>query len=127
MNFSGHRSTARRARVSATLVAAGLAAAPVWAAETAQALGVSRDVEIEGNPSTGYSWTLDEAASTGLAGLEIESLGYRANTTGLVGAPAPFVFRVTCRAPGEAHLVFAYVGPTGARSDKTHEAWLRCA
>lgn len=126
MPISGNRSSSRRARISATLVAASLAATPVWAAPRAKALGASWEYELEGNPSTGYTWRLDEAASTGLASVEVKALGYRENTTGLVGAPAQFVFRFTCVAPGDAHLVFAYVGPTGARSDKTHEAWVRC-
>lgn len=126
MTISGHRSTSRRARLSATLVAAGLAAAPAWAAQDAHPLGSSWEVEIEGNPSTGYRWLLDEARSTGLASVEVKALGYRDSATDLLGAPALYVFRLTCLAPGEAHLVFAYVGPTGEPSDKLHETRVRC-
>ncbi|MBK8458624.1 MAG: protease inhibitor I42 family protein [Phyllobacteriaceae bacterium] len=104
----------------------GFVAFPAFAGKRTVKTGNSWEFELEGNPSTGYTWRLDEAASSGLNLVEVAALGYRENTTGLLGAPAQFVFRLTCRSPGEAHLVFLYVGPTGKRSDKTHETWVRC-
>jgi len=92
-------------------------------------LGNSWEFQFQGNPSTGYTWRLDGAASDGLALIKLESLGYRSSRKErpvVVGAPAPFLFRITCLKPGHADLWFQYVGPTGMRSPKRHEVWVRC-
>lgn len=91
-------------------------------------LGNSWEFQFEGNPSTGYTWKLDTAESSGLDLIKLESLGYvsdRKKQPGMVGTPAPFKFRVTCLAPGHADLWFDYVGPTG-RPSRRHEVWIRC-
>jgi len=94
-------------------------------------LGNSWEFQFEGNPSTGYNWQLDAAASTGLDLIKLESLGYagdgkKKKRPGMVGAPAPFKFRITCIKPGFADLWFQYIGPTGKRSPERHEVWVRC-
>jgi inhibitor of cysteine peptidase len=92
-------------------------------------IGNSWELQFEGNPSTGYTWQLDVAASNGLDLIKLESLGYassRKKRPVVVGAPAPFLFRITCLKPGSADLWFDYVGPTGKRSSKKHEVWVRC-
>ena len=92
-------------------------------------LGNSWEFQFEGNPSTGYTWQLDAAASDGLALIELQSLGYgsgKKKRPGMVGTPAPFKFRITCIKPGYADLWFEYLGPTGKRSRDRHEVWVRC-
>lgn len=81
---------------------------------------------LDGNPSTGYRWMLDEAASDEAGFLAVTLVGYKPVSTGRLGAPAPFVIRMQCKAEGEARLVFVYVGPTGTLSDERHETWVRC-
>jgi len=90
-------------------------------------LGNSWEFQFEGNPSTGYNWQLDAAASDGLDLVKLESLGYASGKKrpGMVGTPAPFKFRITCIKPGSADLWFEYVGPTGKRA-RRHEVWVRC-
>jgi inhibitor of cysteine peptidase len=91
-------------------------------------LGNSWEFELQGNPSTGYRWQLNTAASSNLLVVKVESLGYRSESRkpGMVGTPAPFVFRFTCVKAGSAQLIFDYVGPTGKHSGTPHEAWVRC-
>jgi inhibitor of cysteine peptidase len=91
-------------------------------------LGNSWEFQFEGNPSTGYTWQLDAAASDGLDLIKLESLGYASGKKrpGMVGTPAPFKFRIRCIKPGSADLWFEYVGPTGKRSRNRHEVWVRC-
>jgi predicted secreted protein len=91
-------------------------------------LGNSWEFELQGNPSTGYHWELNPTASSGLDLVKVESLGYASGSgkPGMVGAPAPFVFRLTCVKAGTAQLIFDYIGPTGKRSQDSHEAWVRC-
>ena len=91
-------------------------------------IGESQVFQFRGNPSTGYRWMLDRPSSSGLALVKLESLGYASapHKPGLVGAPAPFRFRVTCLKAGAAHLNFDYVGPTGRNSDKQQDVSVRC-
>jgi predicted secreted protein len=111
-----------------------LSTAAVWpagaAADTAHTLrlGESWVFEFRGNPSTGYRWMLDKASSSGLDLVKLESLGYASvkSKPGLVGAPAPFRFRLTCIKAGTAQLRFDYLGPTGKNSGKRQEAAVRC-
>jgi len=94
-------------------------------------VGSSSQLQFGGNPSTGYRWSLDRGASTGLGLVSVQSLGYgdgsNKNKEGhvVVGAPAPFAFRVTCVKQGTANLRFVYVGPTGKRS-KQEGVSVRC-
>ncbi|WP_158008070.1 protease inhibitor I42 family protein [Methyloceanibacter superfactus] len=120
-------------RRAATFIALGLIVTASMPADAKTQrnlrLGNSWEFQFEGNPSTGYTWQLDAAASTGLDLIELKSLGYtdgRKKRPGMVGAPAPFKFRITCTKPGYADLWFQYVGPTGKRSPERHEVWVRC-
>jgi predicted secreted protein len=93
-------------------------------------VGSSSQLKFGGNPSTGYRWRLDRGASTGLGLVKVQSLGYGGGSGKrdghvVVGAPAPFAFRVTCVKPGTANLRFVYVGPTGKRS-KQEGVSVRC-
>ena len=91
-------------------------------------LGNSWEFLLEGNPSTGYRWQLNQSQSSGLGLLKIESLGYMSaqSKPGMVGAPAPFAFRITCIKAGSARLIFDYVPPARKGSNEQHEAWVRC-
>lgn len=93
-------------------------------------VGSPWEFQLEGNPGTGYTWQLDGAASAGLEFIELKSLGYASSRKKerpvVVGAPAPFVLRLTCVKPGHADLWFVYVGPTGKRSAKRHEVRVHC-
>jgi predicted secreted protein len=127
----------RRHTLASLTVAVVILAAASWVASVpADAASTSRNLRLgnswefllEGNPSTGYRWELNQSQSTGLDLVKIESLGYVSAKAkpGLVGAPAPFAFRITCIKAGSAHLMFGYVPPTRKSSSQQHEAWVRC-
>jgi inhibitor of cysteine peptidase len=92
-------------------------------------IGEPREFQLEGNPSTGYTWQLDGAASDGLDLVELKPLGYASRKKErpvVVGAPAPFLVRLTCVKPGHADLWFVYVGPSGKRSANRQEVRVHC-
>jgi predicted secreted protein len=113
------------------VVALAAASTPAGAASgKSLKVGSSSQLQFGGNPSTGYRWKLDRGASTGLGLVKVQSLGYGGGSGKrdghvVVGAPAPFAFRVTCIKPGNANLRFTYVGPTGKRS-KQETVTVRC-
>ncbi|MEJ2377246.1 MAG: protease inhibitor I42 family protein [Pseudolabrys sp.] len=100
------------------------------AADSARNLALhhSRVFDLPGNPSTGYHWYLNRGRSTGTNVVKVDSLGYArgGHKPGLVGAPAPFRFRITCVKAGVAHLRFDYIGPTHKPSGKHHDLSVRC-
>jgi inhibitor of cysteine peptidase len=87
---------------------------------------ISYEFQFEGNPSTGYQWRLNASASKGLDIVDVESLGYGEPTSRLIGAPAPFRFRLTCTGSGTAELHFDYVSPDNTTIAQTHTHWARC-
>jgi predicted secreted protein len=89
--------------------------------------GNSYEFQFDGNPSTGYQWKLNEAQSSGLDVVKVESLGYGRPLTKKIGAPAPFLFRITCQSEGNAELHFDYVSPGSAQTvAESHTHWARC-
>jgi inhibitor of cysteine peptidase len=82
-------------------------------------------VALQGNPSTGYSWTLNEAASEHLEIVKIEDLGYSSpppqseGEPPVVGAPQEQRFRVTGNAAGTASLAFDYARPWEGKAVET--------
>jgi len=106
---------------AAQFVAAGRAAE----SEHTGAVGDSYVLELDGNPSTGYRWKLNESKSENLRILRIDDLGYRAaeKPAGklIVGAPAPYQYRVTLLASGSATIVFDYLRPWEGQPIKTFE------
>lgn len=127
----------RRHTLASLTFAVAILVAASWVANvTADARSTSRNLRLgnswefllEGNPSTGYRWQLNQSQSSGLGLLKIELLGYMSaqSKPGMVGAPAPFAFRITCIKAGSAHLIFDYVPPTRKGSSEQHEAWVRC-
>jgi inhibitor of cysteine peptidase len=91
--------------------------APSFAAndETLQvSVGASATLELDGNPSTGYSWVLDTGASANAELVTVADQGYAAAAAEpgkrpVLGAPKKQKFEVTGVAAGEAKLVFNYV------------------
>lgn len=61
-------------------------------------------IGINGNITTGYSWTLVEDS-----GLELVDSSYETSDTTLVGAPGVFLFTFDATEPGEYELEFQYV------------------
>ena len=81
-------------------------------------VGQERVVSLPGNPSTGYSWRLDEAGSEHSEILGIEDLGYaspeptaQSEQQQIVGVPQEQRFRLTGKTIGMAKLAFEYVRP----------------
>jgi predicted secreted protein len=93
-------------------------------------VGSSWVFQIEGNPSTGYIWRLNQASCENLAIVKVEDLGYGESAAATdqkkrVGAPAPYRFRITGLAPGFTKLHFEYVRPWEDKPAKTEDAWVR--
>jgi predicted secreted protein len=110
------------------LAAVGLAAAmaiPADASTQTVQTGGSFELHIPGNPSTGYTWRLNQAKSQNIGVVKVKALGYGAPESNRLGAPAPFGFRIECTKPGSASLWFLYVGPTG-QPGKEREQKVQC-
>jgi len=74
-------------------------------------VGETTTFELDGNPSTGYSWVLADAHSSSVT---VDMLGYakpqlKPGERSLLGAPQKFQVLVTGVEAGNSHLVFHYV------------------
>lgn len=109
-----------RSLLAIVVASAALATLPatVRADETAEtlrlAVGGGANVTLTENPSTGYRWRLDDAASNHLDLIEISDAGYvQGNGDGahqqMVGVPGRHSYRIVARQPGTAVVVFDYV------------------
>jgi predicted secreted protein len=83
-------------------------------------------VELDGNPSTGYHWELDDGASEDSNLVKVEDLGYakrelKPGERPLLGAPSKYQFRVTGLEAGNVKLVFLYVKGKDTPPGKTQE------
>lgn len=113
------RAARRGAAAVVFLLVVGLA--PGFAAndETLQVMvGATTTIELDGNPSTGYSWVLDAAGSANAELVSLADQGYAAavpepGKRPVLGAPKKQRFEVTGVAAGEAKLKFDYVRSTG--------------
>ena len=93
------------------VIAACLAAvaAPVWADETIRLeVGATRVIALQENPSTGYRWRLNGAASRNVSLIGVSDAGYTAGASGRLGAPGVRRFQISARKPGTAIAVFEY-------------------
>jgi Predicted secreted protein len=118
-------------KISAGLCAALLALCLAFSVGSAECneqksvrAGTSYVLELGGNPSTGYRWRLNQGSSENLAIVKVEDLGYgEAKSSGkkLLGAPAPYRFRITGLSPGFAKLAFEYVQPWVGKPAKTEQ------
>jgi predicted secreted protein len=93
--------------------------------ETSGRVGTSWVIELEGNPSTGYRWRLNQKESENPSIVKVEDLGYGEAKSKLIGAPAPYHFRLTGLSPGLAKLRFEYVRPWEGKPEKTKDVWVR--
>jgi inhibitor of cysteine peptidase len=66
--------------------------------------------ELSENPSTGYSWRIDESASEGLDLVRITDEGHRRGAN-LPGAPGVHRWTIRAVGPGVAAIKFAYQRP----------------
>lgn len=90
------------------------------------AVGATTTLELDGNPSTGYRWVLDVAASENTELVTVEDAGYASakaepGKRPMLGAPAKQRMLVTGVSPGEAMLVFYYVRSGDEAPSKTLE------
>ncbi len=124
------RAAFRAGAVIGVLIAAVLSMMPASIAandETLQvSVGVSATLELDGNPSTGYSWVYDEGASENAGLVTVADQGYAAAAAEpgkrpVLGAPKKQKFEVTGVEAGEAKLVFNYVRSGDAAAAKTAE------
>ncbi len=104
----------RRLFVAAIVLLAMMVAspAPTRAADEREtihlAAGSIVTIALTDNPSTGYRWRLDEAASTDLSLVDIADAGFEPGGAKLVGAPGTRRFRIVARRAGTAVAVFEY-------------------
>ena len=98
-------------------------------AEKTLAPGTSFVFELTGNPSTGFVWRLNEAASENAGIVKVDDLGYgEAEGKGgkkLLGAPASYRLRITGLTSGSARLRFEYVRPWVGTPTKTKDLRVR--
>jgi len=121
---------AARALVIAAIcfAASGSVGSAVAKEQKSLRVGLDYIFELQGNPGTGYVWRLNQGASENLALVKVDDLGYGESASGkkkLLGAPAPYRFRITGVAPGFAKLVFDYLRPWEGKPEKTEELWVR--
>lgn len=120
------RSLVRLVAATIALTTFGSTAGQSMAAQKAIRVGNSYEFQLEGNPSTGYSWFFNGSKSSGLDVVKIDDLGYGTPASLRLGAPAPYRFRLTCLKAGPAELVFDYVAPDRNTIGKSHVHWVRC-
>ena len=86
------------------LLLCAIVAAPGCAGKQAQ---TTATVKLEGNPTTGYSWTYTMDPEGVVSEVSNEYVADKASE-GVVGSGGTFVFKFEAVAPGEAELVFSY-------------------
>jgi predicted secreted protein len=97
--------------ILATALASSLAPACAEESQTLRlAAGRSSVISLKDNPSAGYGWQLNNAASRNLALVGIADAGFVRDSK-LVGAPGQRRFGITARQPGTAVAVFDYARP----------------
>lgn len=68
-------------------------------------MGQTLEIALEGNPSTGYEWTVATPAGSALE--QVDTPEFKAQST-LIGAPGTYLFRFKAKAKGEEELRFQY-------------------
>lgn len=92
-------------------VAALMAQAGAWSGETLRlAPGASMTIQVPENVTTGYSWAIDDPASSNLDILSIADLGHKRGAK-RVGAAGTHAWAITARSPGRATLALVYRRP----------------
>lgn len=85
-------------------------------------VGDTATLQLDGNPSAGYRWVLNEPPPAGI--VTVDMLGYatpelKPGERPLLGAPQKFQVLLTARDEGRAYLVFDYVKAGEASPAKT--------
>lgn len=70
-------------------------------------VGQTLQMVLEGNPTTGYEWTLEPPMGTSLkeGGVKVQPV---TSDTNVVGAPSTYTFSFTAEQPGSTDLNFLY-------------------
>jgi len=71
----------------------------------AMKVGQTLEVTLEGNPTTGYEWTVQAPSGTALE--QVGKAEFKPQST-LAGAPGTYLFRFKAKAKGETELKFDY-------------------
>jgi len=71
-------------------------------------VGQHTRIGLPSNPTTGYGWSLDTQASTGLEHVALTDEGFKATDSGLVGAPGRRWWTLKGLSSGRASLHFVY-------------------
>lgn len=86
------------------------------------AVGHSATVELGENPSTGYRWTVDAKASSGLSIVRIDDRGFSAPEQGKrLGAPGIHRWDIQAVRAGTANVVFIYRRPWENKPVRSHQ------
>lgn len=72
------------------------------------ALGASKIITLEANPSTGHAWRVDEAQSGDCAVAEFAGYRDRPDATGKIGAPKLADFTFTGASKGQCTITLIY-------------------
>jgi inhibitor of cysteine peptidase len=98
-------------RVPGIFLIAALAGAQPVAAETLRlALGKDVRFSLKENPSTGYVWRIDDAASKGMDRVTVVDGGYESGAD-MPGAPGQHYWTLRANAPGRAMIAFVRQRP----------------
>jgi inhibitor of cysteine peptidase len=85
--------------------------------------GAATVVQFPENPSTGYSWRIDEDASAGLDHVEIVDGGHTRGAS-MPGAPGTHRWTIRAVSPGQATVVFDYQRPWEPTPVETRKAMI---
>ena len=102
----------RRAATGAAWVALAALGPPPATAQPAIRLAPGQDhaLILSENPSTGYSWAIDAAASKGLDVVAVEHRGHKPGKT-MPGAPGERLWTLRALKSGHAEIAFVYRRP----------------
>ena len=71
--------------------------------------GTTFEVQLDGNPTTGYQWQYAETKSASVR--QLTKAQYKASQPARIGSGGDFTFRFKAEKPGSATLNFLYIRP----------------